>query len=66
MPFAARFWERSIGPHSAADLAILKDVRKRCVKRLGPQRATALWAEGEALLLSEAIRLALGANSQTI
>ena len=59
MPFAAQFWEGSIGPLSASDVSTIEDVRKRAVKRLGAQRAKVLWAEGTELSLAEAVHLAL-------
>jgi len=59
LPFAAQFWERGIGPLSKADLATVEMVRKRAAKRLGAQRAAALWAEGGKLSLGEAVHLAL-------
>ena len=59
MPFAAQFWEGSIGPLSASDVSTIEDVRKGAVKRLGVQRTKALWAEGAKLSLAEAVHLAL-------
>lgn len=59
MPFAARFWERGIGPLSASDAATLDQVRKGAAKRLGARRVETLWAEGVALSLAEAVQLAL-------
>jgi tetratricopeptide (TPR) repeat protein len=59
LPFAAQFWERGIGPLSKADLDTVETVRKRAAKRLGAQRAAALWAEGGKLSLAEAVHLAL-------
>ena len=59
MPFAARFWERSIGPLSASDAATVANVRKRAAKCLGVQRTNTLWAQGAELSLAEAVHLAL-------
>ena len=59
MAFAARFWERGIGPLSASDHAIVEEERKRTAKRLGARRAAALRLEGEALSLADAVELAL-------
>ena len=59
MAFAARFWEGGIGPLSASDRATVEQERKRTAKRLGSQRADALWAEGAALSLAQAVELAL-------
>ena len=59
MAFAARFWERSIGSLSKNDLATLEQVRKRAVKALGATRTGALWGEGAALTLAQAVDLAL-------
>jgi predicted ATPase len=59
MSFAAHFWESSIGPPSADDVATTKDVRKRVAKRLGVARTAALWAQGAQLSLAEAVHLAL-------
>jgi predicted ATPase len=59
MSFATRFWERGIGPLSASDVTTLEQVRKDAGKRLGARRTAALWAEGEALSLAEAVHLAL-------
>jgi len=63
MAFAARFWERSIGPPSADDAASAKDVRKRVDKALGTARAAALWAQGESLTLAQAVALALASDT---
>ena len=59
MAFAARFWERSIGPLSKNDIATLEQVRKRAAKALGPARTGALWGEGAALTLAQAVEFAL-------
>jgi predicted ATPase len=59
MPFAARFWERSVGPIAADDAEAVEQVRRAAIERLGAARAEALWAQGEALTLAEAVRLAL-------
>ncbi len=59
MPFAAHFWERSIGPLSANDLATVEDVRKRAAKQLGAPQTKTLWAKGAGLSLAEAVQLAL-------
>jgi len=59
LPFAAQFWERGIGPLSEADITTVEMVRKRAAKRLGAQRAAALWAEGGKLSLAEAVHLGL-------
>ncbi len=59
MAFAAQFWERGIGPLSVSDRATVEEDRKQASKRLGAARAKALWVEGEALSLAEAVDLAL-------
>ena len=59
MSFAAQFWESSIGPPSADDVATTKDIRKWVAKRLGVARTAALWAQGAQLSLAEAVHLAL-------
>ena|SRR5256885_17263444 len=59
MPFAARFWERSIGTLTASDVGTVEDVRKHATKRLGGKRTAALWVEGAKLSLAEAVDLAL-------
>jgi tetratricopeptide (TPR) repeat protein len=59
MAFASRFWERSIGPLSKTDVAMLDQVRKHAVKTLGASRTEALWCEGAALTLARAVELAL-------
>jgi hypothetical protein len=59
MSFAARFWERGIGPLSASDAATVEQLRKRAAKRLGAKRTAGLWAEGAELSLAEAIHVAL-------
>ena len=59
MAFAARFWERGIGPLSASDATTIEQVRKRAAKRLGARRAATLWAQGAELSLAEAVDLAL-------
>src|ERR1700682_4505891 len=62
MSFAAHFWERSIGPFSADDVAAMKDVRKRAAKRLGVARTATLWAQARELARPEAVHLALTAR----
>ena len=59
MPFAARFWERGIGPLSSSDRITVEQVRKSAAKRLGVRRTAALWAQGGELSLAEAVDLAL-------
>jgi tetratricopeptide (TPR) repeat protein len=60
MPFAAKFWERSIGPLSAADAETVEQVRRVALEKLGRPRAEMLRAQGEAMSLSKAVELALG------
>jgi len=59
MPFAARFWERGIGPLSKNDASTVEQVRKQSAKRLGGERIAKLWAEGSELSLAQAVDLAL-------
>ena len=59
MPFAARFWERGIGPLSKNDASTVEQVRKQTAKRLGGERIAKLWAEGAELSLAQAVDLAL-------
>ena len=66
MAFAASFWERSIGPLSCDDVATVKNLRKRVVNHVGAARATALWAQGEALSLAQAVHLALDDDARPI
>src|SRR5207302_799530 len=59
MSFAARFWERGIGPLSASDAATIEQIRKRAAKHLGVKRTATLWTQGAELSLGEAVHLAL-------
>ncbi len=60
MGFAARFWAERFGPLSAADRHDRRRVQRLVAAQLGAERAAALLAEGAALSLPEAVRLALG------
>ena len=59
MSFAARFWERSIGPLSTNDATTVEQVREQAAKRLDGERIAKLWVEGAELSLAEAVDLAL-------
>jgi len=59
MAFAARFWERGVGPLSAGERATVEQEHKRAAKVLGSRRAETLWTEGAALSLPQAVQLAL-------
>ena len=60
MGFAARFWAERFGSLSAADRQDERRVRRLVAAQCGAARADALMAEGAALSLPEAVRLALG------
>ena len=60
MGFAARFWAERFGALSAADRHDQRRVRCLVAAQCGAARADALLAEGAALSLPEAVRLALG------
>ena len=57
--FAVGFWERGIGPLSPHDAGVVDKQRKSTAKKLGAQREKTLWAEGAALSLEEAVRVAM-------
>jgi predicted ATPase len=57
--FAVGFWERGIGTLSPHDAGVVEQQRKSTGKKLGVQREKTLWAEGAALSLEEAVRLAM-------
>ena len=61
MGFAAAFWESSFGPLSGGDRRTIRRVRALVRAQLGPARAQALWDEGAAMDLSQAVALALQA-----
>jgi tetratricopeptide (TPR) repeat protein len=61
MAFAATNWEANFGPLARADRLTVKRVRGLVRAQLGPDRADALWAEGAALSITQAVDLALQA-----
>ncbi len=60
MGFAEHLWQSGFGPLSDADEAERDAVRGGVEAALGPDRAAALWSEGAALDLPDALALALG------
>jgi hypothetical protein len=58
MGFAATFWEQNFGPLGRADLQYLRRVRALVKAQLGAARAQALWDEGAALPIAQAVALA--------
>ncbi len=61
MSFAEAYWQRHFGALAQADLLDLRRVRRLVAVRLGRARTEALWAEGAAWPLGEAVRAALAA-----
>ena len=61
MGFAATFWEVSFGPLGPADRRTLRRVRALVRAQLGAARAQALWDEGAAMDVPQAVALALRA-----
>jgi predicted ATPase len=59
MGFAATFWQASFGPLSAVDRQTVRRVRALVRAQLGEARAEALWAEGAAMDVAQAVSLAL-------
>ncbi len=64
MSFAAHYWQRHFGPLGASDQPHLRRVRRLTQVQLGAARYDALWAEGAALPLAEAVALALALSQQ--
>ena len=62
MSFAAHFWERRFGALSSRDQPYLRRARRLVSVQLGRTRWDTLWAEGAAMSLGAAVRLALGAQ----
>ena len=60
MGFAARFWRDRFGALSGSDQRDVQRLRRLVTKQVGPARAEALLAEGAALTLADAVRLAMG------
>jgi len=63
MAFAVRFWQQSFGTLSRADERYVRRVRGLVTAQLGAARAQALWLEGEALDIRQAVALALTSTS---
>jgi len=61
MGFAATFWQANFGPLARSDRQTLRRVRGLVVAQVGAARADALWAEGAAMDVSQAVALALQA-----
>jgi len=59
MGFAATFWQASFGPLSAVDRQTVRRVRALVRAQLGEARAEALWTEGAAMDVAQAVSLAL-------
>lgn len=66
MGFAARFWAERFGALTATDRHDLRRVQRLVAVQVGAARAQALHAEGEAMALSDAVRLALGTSAQSV
>ncbi len=62
MSFAAHFWERRFGALSKGDQPYLRRARRLVSVQVGRTRWDTLWAEGAAMSLGDAVRLALGAT----
>ena len=59
MGFAATFWEHGFGPLGRADKAYVRRVRGLAAAPIGPARVQALWLEGAAMSLAQAVALTL-------
>ena len=59
MSFAAHFWQRHFGPLAHSDQPHLRRVRRLVAVQLSAARHDALWAEGAAMPLAQALALAL-------
>jgi predicted ATPase len=59
MAFAAAFWLRSFGALGSADRLYVRRVRGLVRAQVGAARAQALWQEGEAMDIAQAVALAL-------
>lgn len=60
MSFAAHFWERRFGALSRRDQPYLRRARRLVSVQVGRTHWDTLWAEGAAMSLGDAVRLALG------
>ena len=58
MGFAATFWESNFGPLGRADRRTVRRVKGLVRAQLGSARAGALWAEGAAMDIAQAVALA--------
>ena len=58
MGFAATFWETQFGPLSRADRLTVRRVTRLVQAQVGAARAGALWAEGAAMDIAQAVALA--------
>ena len=59
MGFAATFWQTQFGPLSRADRQTVRRVTRLVQAQVGTARAGALWAEGAAMDIAQAVALAL-------
>ena len=59
MSFAVKFWETSFGPLTRGDRQTVRRVRGLVKAQLGAVRTQALWDEGQALNIAQAVALAL-------
>ncbi len=59
MSFALHFWQRHFGPIGRSDQPHLRRVRRLVAVQLGAARHDALWAEGAAMPLAQAVALAM-------
>lgn len=57
MAFAGRHWATQFGPLSRFDRRALRRVRRLVQAQVGAARTQALWLEGEALSLGEAVAM---------
>ena len=58
MGYAATFWETQFGPLSRADRQTVRRVTRLVQAQVGAARAGALWAEGAAMDIAQAVALA--------
>jgi predicted ATPase len=59
MGFAATFWESGFGPLGKADKAYVRRVRGLAAAQIGAARVQALWLEGAAMNVAQAVALTL-------
>jgi hypothetical protein len=59
MGFAATFWESGFGPLGETDKSYVRRVRGLAAAQIGAARVQALWLEGAAMTVAQAVALSL-------